>query len=175
MVVFCRDCIHVYTSIYIYHLALIIFSSVLSTPSPNRLIMASFGPIPQPSLLTFTLMLYALLSSLDLSVAQLMSAEEELLLQQSMGLNCTTYSKLLNSSNLTLSANSSAKILLANWNCTGTTGAQTCASGLFSSPGSISCNLVCPARYYCPGNGQSIICPPGKPLPPLPFFYRPIL
>ena len=90
-----------------------------------------------------------------------LSTAEELLLQEAMGLNCTAYIKLLNNTNTPLAANSSAILLLAKWNCTGITGAQSCAAGLYSAPGSVACDLICPVNKYCPGNGSAIACSPG--------------
>jgi hypothetical protein len=71
------------------------------------------------------------------------------------GLNCSVVTGNLtyyNNKNLTKAA---------NWNCSALPVAQSCPAGLYSSPGSATCSLQCPARYYCPGNGSSILCPSG--------------
>jgi hypothetical protein len=82
------------------------------------------------------------------------------------GLNCsvqrgneTAYMTMLG--NYSATANKTKTAVPTHWNCSAVPGAQSCPAGLFSSPGSISCNLMCPAAYYCPGNGSAVFCPSG--------------
>lgn len=85
------------------------------------------------------------------------------------GLNCsvtignvTNYMFMLEniSSSITNSTRNKTVVPL-HWNCSATTGAQSCPSGLFSTPASFVCNIQCPAAYYCPGNGSALLCPSG--------------
>lgn len=85
------------------------------------------------------------------------------------GLNCTVpagntsaYLTMLgNYSANNTSQNITRTLVPVHWNCSGLPVAQSCPAGLFSSPGSISCNLQCPAAHYCPGNGSALVCPGG--------------
>ena len=84
------------------------------------------------------------------------------------GLNCTvpqgnvtSYLTMLGKYSYNSSKNMTRTLVPANWKCSGLPVAQSCPAGLFSSPGSVSCNLQCPPTYYCPGNGSALLCPSG--------------